>query len=75
MEVSESMGRIIMEGGNAMQIAEQAVSEGVLDLRGAGLNKVKEARKDLPAWRKSIGLQLNSLDPLYHRERRWQMQQ
>ena len=42
MEVSETMGRIIMEGGNAIQIADQAVSEGVLDLRGAGLNKVKE---------------------------------
>jgi type IV pilus assembly protein PilB len=47
MEVSESMGRIIMEGGNAMQIAEQAVSEGVLDLRGAGLNKVKEGLTSL----------------------------
>jgi type IV pilus assembly protein PilB len=31
-----------MEGGNAMQIAEQAASEGVIDLRRAGLNKVKE---------------------------------
>ena len=42
MEVSEAMGRIIMEGGNAMQIADQARTEGVLDLRQAGLNKVKE---------------------------------
>ena len=42
MEVSEAMGRIIMEGGNAMQIADQAESEGVIDLRRAGLNKVKE---------------------------------
>jgi type IV pilus assembly protein PilB len=42
MEVSEVMGRIIMEGGNAMQIAEQAAKEGVIDLRRAGLNKVKE---------------------------------
>jgi type IV pilus assembly protein PilB len=42
MEVSEAMGRIIMEGGNAMQIADQAATEGVMDLRGAGLNKVKE---------------------------------
>ena len=42
MEVSEKMGRIIMEGGNAMQIADQATSEGVIDLRQAGLNKVKE---------------------------------
>ncbi len=42
MEVSEAMGRIIMEGGNAMQIADQAVKEGVIDLRRAGLNKVKD---------------------------------
>ena len=42
MEVSETMGRMIMEGGNAIQIADQAGIEGVLDLRRAGLNKVKD---------------------------------
>ncbi len=42
MEVSETMGRIIMEGGNAMQIKDQAEKEGVVDLRRAGLNKVKD---------------------------------
>ncbi len=42
MEVSETMGRIIMEGGNAIQIADQAIKEGVIDLRRAGLNKVKD---------------------------------
>ncbi len=42
MEISETMGKIIMEGGNAMHIAEQAANEGVIDLRRAGLNKVKE---------------------------------
>ncbi len=42
MEVSETMGRIIMEGGNALQIADQAAIEGVIDLRRAGLNKVKD---------------------------------
>ncbi len=42
MEVSDTMGRIIMEGGNAIQIADQAAIEGVIDLRRAGLNKVKE---------------------------------
>ena len=47
MEVSEAMGRIIMEGGNAMQIADQAVKEGVVDLRRAGLNKVKEGLTSL----------------------------
>jgi type IV pilus assembly protein PilB len=47
MEVSETMGRIIMEGGNAIQIAEQAASEGVIDLRRAGLNKVREGLTSL----------------------------
>jgi type IV pilus assembly protein PilB len=47
MEVSETMGRIIMEGGNALQIAEQAASEGVIDLRRAGLNKVREGLTSL----------------------------
>ncbi len=47
MEVSETMGRIIMEGGNAMQIADQAASEGVLDLRRAGLNKVRDGLTSL----------------------------
>jgi type IV pilus assembly protein PilB len=47
MEVSETMGRIIMEGGNAMMIADQAANEGVLDLRRAGLNKVKEGLTSL----------------------------
>ena len=47
MEVSRAMGRIIMEGGNAMQIAEQAGKEGVIDLRRAGLNKVKDGLTSL----------------------------
>jgi type IV pilus assembly protein PilB len=42
MEVSEIMGRIIMEGGNAIQIADQAKADGVQDLRASGLNKVKD---------------------------------
>ena len=47
MEVSETMGRIIMEGGNAISIMDQAASEGVIDLRRAGLNKVKEGLTSL----------------------------
>ena len=47
MEVSEIMGRIIMEGGNAIQIADQAEKEGVIDLRRAGLNKVKDGLTSL----------------------------
>ena len=41
MPVTESIGRIIMTGGNAMDIADQARKEGVWDLRRAGLEKVK----------------------------------
>ena len=42
MPVSEAIGRIIMENGNAMQIAEQAKKEGVADLRQSGLKKVRD---------------------------------
>ncbi len=41
MPVSEAIGRIIMENGNVLQIAEQARREGVNDLRQSGLNKVR----------------------------------
>lgn len=40
MPVSEAMGRIIMEGGNAMQLGDQAAVEGVKNLRESGLIKV-----------------------------------
>ena len=42
MPVSEDMGRIIMEGGNSLQLADQAAKEGVADLRLSGLQKVKD---------------------------------
>jgi type IV pilus assembly protein PilB len=41
MPVSDALGRIIMEGGNALQLAEQARKEGISDLRQSGLRKVK----------------------------------
>ena len=41
MELTEAIGRIIMSGGNAIDIADQAAKEGVWDLRRAGLEKVK----------------------------------
>lgn len=41
MPVSEEIGRIIMGGGNAIQIADQARLEGVNDLRRSGLNKAR----------------------------------
>jgi type IV pilus assembly protein PilB len=42
MPVTETIGRIIMEGGNAIQIAEQAAKDGIADLRRSGLKKVKD---------------------------------
>jgi type IV pilus assembly protein PilB len=42
MPVTETIGRIIMEDGNAMQIAEQSRKDGIPDLRQSGLKKVKD---------------------------------
>ncbi len=47
MPVTEAIGRVIMEGGNAISISDQARREGVWDLRTAGLNKVKEGMTSL----------------------------
>ncbi len=47
MPVTEMIGRIIMEGGNAISINDQARKEGVWDLRASGLNKVKEGLTSL----------------------------
>ncbi len=41
MPVTESIGRIILAGGSAVDIADQAAKEGVWDLRRSGLEKVK----------------------------------
>jgi len=41
MPISEDMGRIIMQNGNAMDLADQATKEGIDDLRRSGLKKVK----------------------------------
>jgi len=40
MPISEEMGRLIIEGGNSLQLTEQAHAEGVADLRESGLKKV-----------------------------------
>ena len=42
MPVSDEMCRIIMQGGNAIDIADQARKEGVADLFESGLNKVRQ---------------------------------
>jgi type IV pilus assembly protein PilB len=41
MPVTETIGRIIMEGGNAITINDQAKREQVWDLRTSGLHKVR----------------------------------
>ncbi len=47
MPVSEEMGRIIMEGGNALVLGKQAQKEGVPDLRQSGLKKIKAGMTSL----------------------------
>ena len=47
LPVTESIDRIILEGGNALNIAEQAEREGVWDLRRSGLQKVKDGLTSL----------------------------
>jgi type IV pilus assembly protein PilB len=47
MPVTEAIGKIIMEGGNDMDIATQAEKEGVADLRKSGLKKVKDGLTSL----------------------------
>ena len=47
MPFSTEMGRIIMEGGSALEIAEQAEREGIADLRGSALRKVRSGAIDL----------------------------
>ena len=41
MTLSEKMRALILEGGNALKLAELAKSEGINDLRASGLNKVR----------------------------------
>jgi type IV pilus assembly protein PilB len=42
MAISDEMRRLIMRGGNALEIADQARLEGIRDLRQSGLLKVKQ---------------------------------
>jgi type IV pilus assembly protein PilB len=42
MPVTEAIGRLIMAGGNAIDIGDEADKAGVWDLRRAGLEKVKQ---------------------------------
>jgi type IV pilus assembly protein PilB len=42
MPISESIGRIVMEGGNALDVADQAKKENIPDLRESALKKVAQ---------------------------------
>jgi type IV pilus assembly protein PilB len=47
MPVTEAIGRLIMAGGNAIDIADEAAKQGVWDLRRSGLEKVKAGMTSL----------------------------
>ncbi|MGY6555320.1 MAG: type IV-A pilus assembly ATPase PilB [Wenzhouxiangella sp.] len=47
MPITEQMERIILAGGSALDLAKQAHEEGIIDLRRAALNKVKEGKVGL----------------------------
>jgi len=47
LPVSDSIARIILAGGSAVEIGQQAAKEGVWDLRRAGLEKVKSGLTSL----------------------------
>ncbi|MBM5571883.1 MULTISPECIES: type IV-A pilus assembly ATPase PilB [Deefgea] len=47
MPITDELNRIIMNSGNAIDIADQARREGVLSLREAGLRKVKQGLTSL----------------------------
>ncbi len=42
MSLSDKMRALILEGGNTMQLANQAAADGINDLRASGLNKVRQ---------------------------------
>jgi len=42
MSISEEMKRLVMEGKNANDLADQAQREGIPDLRQSALKKVKD---------------------------------
>jgi type IV pilus assembly protein PilB len=47
MPVTETIGRIIMEGGGALNIGDQATKDGIWNLRRSGLQKVKDGMTSL----------------------------
>ena len=41
MPISDAIKRLIIEGANAVQLADQSAAEGIWDIRRSGLEKVK----------------------------------
>ena len=41
MPISDAMSRLIIEGSNAVQLADRALEEGIWDIRKSGLSKVR----------------------------------
>jgi len=41
MPISSAMEKLVMEGGNSLQLEQQSRDEGILTLREAGLNKIR----------------------------------
>ncbi len=42
MSISDAMKRLIIEGANAVQLADQALKEGIWDIRKSGLQKARQ---------------------------------
>jgi type IV pilus assembly protein PilB len=47
MPITDEIQRLILAGGNAMDIAAQAKREGVSDLRSSGLKKVRQGHTSI----------------------------
>jgi len=47
MPVTEDLEQIILEGGGALELEKQAARDGIVDLRRAALNKVKQGKISL----------------------------
>ncbi len=47
MNISDAMKRLIIEGANAVQLADQALKEGIWDIRKSGLAKARQGATSL----------------------------
>ncbi|NNE37263.1 MAG: Flp pilus assembly complex ATPase component TadA, partial [Gammaproteobacteria bacterium] len=47
MNISDTMKRLIIEGANAVQLADQALKEGIWDIRKSGLAKARQGATSL----------------------------